>query len=264
MLGDTKFSPIQRTTAAQAVANQILGEIRRGVLRPGAQLPAERDLMQQLNVGRSSVREALQILATLNPDRTHVLAAARSSANPRPPRYSAPELFRSLLIANSAALELMEARLMVEPAAVRLACVRATAEDLDGIADLLGQGTNAPCRRTSPPEALRSPRSFTCCSRRPHTIEIVAGFMGSIIGLLMARGRKVEQACRVCTHRGRRAPRDIATRARDQDGEAAAAAICGRTSSTRRKPMIPTAPRCRLSPSTRWSAPRPLNICSRP
>ena len=58
--------PVQRVTAAQSVAEQIIGEMRRGRLQPGDQLPTERELMQQLGVGRSSVREGLQMLVTLN------------------------------------------------------------------------------------------------------------------------------------------------------------------------------------------------------
>ena len=244
MLGDTKFSPIQRTTAAQAVANQILGEIRRGVLRPGAQLPAERDLMQQLNVGRSSVREALQILATLN------LIDSRPGSGtfirqPQAAEVFRPELF-GLLIANSAALELMEARLMVEPAAVRLACVRATAEDLDGIADLLG-----PARTRLAGERARQcvRRGISRVAREGRTQSDRGGVHG--IDHRAADGARAQggAACRVCTHRGRRAPRDIATRARS-GWRGSRRGHARRTSSTRRKPMIPTAPRCRLSPST--------------
>ncbi|MBV8566503.1 MAG: FadR family transcriptional regulator [Methylobacteriaceae bacterium] len=43
-------------TAAKSVAEQILAMIRRGVLKPGDQLPPERELMEKLSVGRSSVR----------------------------------------------------------------------------------------------------------------------------------------------------------------------------------------------------------------
>ena len=218
-MGDTKFSPIQRTTAAQAVANQILGEIRRGMLRPGAQLPAERDLMQQLNVGRSSVREALQILATLN------LIDSRPGSgtfirHPQAAEVFRPELF-GLLIANSAALELMEARLMVEPAAVRLACVRATAEDLDGIADLLGQHERA-LQANEPANAFAA-EFHVLLAKAAHN-QIVAGFMESIIGLLMARGRKVE---RLAGYARTEVEEHLAILqlVRDQDGEAAAAAM---------------------------------------
>jgi GntR family transcriptional repressor for pyruvate dehydrogenase complex len=216
---DTKFSPIQRTTAAQAVANQILREIRRGVLRPGQQLPTERDLMQQLNVGRSSVREALQILATLN------LIDVRPGSGtfvrqPQAAEVFRPELF-GLLIANSAALELMEARLMVEPTAVRLACVRATTEDLNEMEALLHQHERA--LRANKPVNVFAAEFHVLLAKAAHN-QIVAGFMESIIGLLMARGRKVERITgyartEVKEHHA------ILQLVRDQDVEAAAAVM---------------------------------------
>ncbi|MBV9244143.1 MAG: FadR family transcriptional regulator [Methylobacteriaceae bacterium] len=49
-------SGVLRVTAAKSVAEQILAMIRRGVLKPGDQLPAERELMEKPSVGRSSVR----------------------------------------------------------------------------------------------------------------------------------------------------------------------------------------------------------------
>jgi GntR family transcriptional repressor for pyruvate dehydrogenase complex len=216
---DAKFVPIQRTTAAQAVAKQILGEIRRGLLRPGQQLPTERDLMQQLNVGRTSVREALQILATLN------LIESRPGSGtfirqPQAAEVFRPELF-GLLIANSAALALMEARLMVEPAAVRLACVRATSDDLNEIEVLLAAHERA-LQTDEPVNAMSA--EFHVLLAKASRNEIVAGFVGSIIGLLMARGRKVE---RVAGYARTEVDEHLAILrlVREQDGEAAAAAM---------------------------------------
>src|SRR5262245_37165894 len=61
-----EFVKINKTTSAQQVAEQLLGMIRRGAWKPGDRLPPERELIERLDVGRSTVREALQILATLN------------------------------------------------------------------------------------------------------------------------------------------------------------------------------------------------------
>ena len=60
------FKPVERISTAQSIANQILDMIREGSLQPGDQIPPERTLTETLSVGRSSVREALQILSTLN------------------------------------------------------------------------------------------------------------------------------------------------------------------------------------------------------
>jgi len=44
------------------VAEYIIGEIKKGTYQVGGKLPSERELMQMLKVGRSSVREALNSL----------------------------------------------------------------------------------------------------------------------------------------------------------------------------------------------------------
>ena len=109
--------------------------IREGSLQPGDQIPPERSLTETLSVGRSSVREALQILSTLNV--IHV--APGSGAFVKEPRASdvfRPE-FIGLLIGNFMVRELLEAREMIEPSAARLACLRGTHADFSLIEDAL-------------------------------------------------------------------------------------------------------------------------------
>ena len=61
-----EFVKITKTTSAQEIAEQLLGMIRRGIWKPGEWPLPERELIDKLDVGRSTVREAPQILATLN------------------------------------------------------------------------------------------------------------------------------------------------------------------------------------------------------
>lgn len=53
---------VKTLTVADAVVEKLLGYISTGKLSWGQQLPAQRELAKMLNVGVSSVREALQIL----------------------------------------------------------------------------------------------------------------------------------------------------------------------------------------------------------
>lgn len=57
------LQPVQRQSVADAVFEQLSGEVLTGALEPGDQLPAERALTQALGVNRQAVREALQRLA---------------------------------------------------------------------------------------------------------------------------------------------------------------------------------------------------------
>ena len=80
--------------------------VRTGALAPGDQLPPEKDLMDRLQVGRSTVREALQILATLN------LVRPAPGQGTFVRELTAENLLRAdilgVLISNSMALELLE------------------------------------------------------------------------------------------------------------------------------------------------------------
>jgi GntR family transcriptional repressor for pyruvate dehydrogenase complex len=56
------FQKIKNPKLAEAVIKQIEDLIIQGVLRPGDQLPAERELAQQLDVSRPSLRDAIKEL----------------------------------------------------------------------------------------------------------------------------------------------------------------------------------------------------------
>ncbi|QBI18533.1 FadR family transcriptional regulator [Egibacter rhizosphaerae] len=58
--------PVERRRAYQEVVAQIQQEILAGRLRSGDRLPGERQLSEMLGVSRSSVREALRVLETLD------------------------------------------------------------------------------------------------------------------------------------------------------------------------------------------------------
>ena len=83
------ISPVERNSVADQVAKKILDLVRTGNLKPGDQLPPERDLAQMLQVSRPSLREAmrgLQILGVVKTApgrrRLHLLARRRRSARP--------------------------------------------------------------------------------------------------------------------------------------------------------------------------------------
>lgn len=56
------FQPVEPVKAYQQVAEQIERAVLSGELKPGDRLPSERELVEQFQVGRSSVREALRVL----------------------------------------------------------------------------------------------------------------------------------------------------------------------------------------------------------
>jgi GntR family transcriptional regulator, transcriptional repressor for pyruvate dehydrogenase complex len=101
--------------------------ISEGTLISGTRLPAERDLAGQLQVSRSSLRQALKVLEIIGVisqrvgDGTYVNNGASSVLG---------EPLEFLILLNGISLdELMEARIMVEPELAARAAARATAKD---------------------------------------------------------------------------------------------------------------------------------------
>ena len=55
------LSPVQKTTVVNQVMDQIRDLIASGVYKPGDKLPTEKELAEQLGVGRSSIRETMKV-----------------------------------------------------------------------------------------------------------------------------------------------------------------------------------------------------------
>jgi GntR family transcriptional repressor for pyruvate dehydrogenase complex len=66
MSDSLQLEPPQRVTIVESIIEQILNQIQNGTLKPGDRLPSERELAEMLQVGRSSVREALQGLSAMD------------------------------------------------------------------------------------------------------------------------------------------------------------------------------------------------------
>src|ERR1700730_8794179 len=57
-----KIRPIKKTSISDDIVDQIMSLIASGDLKPGQQLPSERELCKHFGAGRSSLREALRCL----------------------------------------------------------------------------------------------------------------------------------------------------------------------------------------------------------
>ncbi|MCI8423053.1 MAG: FadR family transcriptional regulator [Lawsonibacter sp.] len=56
------MEPVRRVPIVQQVENRILDLIEGGIYKPGEKLPVEKELCQQMSVGRGTVREAFRLL----------------------------------------------------------------------------------------------------------------------------------------------------------------------------------------------------------
>ncbi len=196
-----ELAPFSKTTTAQSVARRILDTIRRGVWVAGDRLPTEKELCERLGIGRSTVREALQILATLN-----VVQPMPGQGTFVKAPTTADVLRADLigfLIGRPDALELLEAREMIEPMVARLACLRGTPDDFDRIERLLDAHAAAHAR--GDPVSEYAARFHVMLAEASHN-RVAVIFMSSILELLMQRGRRFDhipdfQAAEIAEHR---------------------------------------------------------------
>jgi GntR family transcriptional repressor for pyruvate dehydrogenase complex len=113
----------------EEIVIQLAELIRQGQLQPGDRLPPERELADRFGVSRSSVREALRILEL------HGLVARRPGTGTVIASGTPQGLIRSLT--QLALHDIIELRLIVEPAVAALAAERASPADISRLEDIL-------------------------------------------------------------------------------------------------------------------------------
>jgi len=118
------FEPVQAVSTFEETVERLGTAIRLGLLGPGAQLPPERELADQLGISRSTLRQALTALTQSG----HLVAVRGRSggwfvADPLPRPEAEP-------VELAAWRELLDYRVAIEVGVVVLAAERASAGDL--------------------------------------------------------------------------------------------------------------------------------------
>jgi DNA-binding FadR family transcriptional regulator len=125
-------SPIQKRKIYQEVLDRLMRRIQSGEIRPGDQLPPERELMEVYGVGRPAIREALQAM-----ERSGIVEISHGE-RARVVVPTAQDLIaqigsgaRHLLQVQPDTLEhLKQARIFLEAGTARMAAERATPADV--------------------------------------------------------------------------------------------------------------------------------------
>lgn len=144
----TRLEPIDRTdrpTLTTELGRRLLAYLMSGAVKPGDRIPSERQLAEQLGVGRSVVREALKSLTLLGllevrqGDGTF-LRAGTSDLLPQAIEWG-------LMLGEKRTLDLVEARFYLEPILAGLAAERRTEDALEDLrqhlATMAGAGDDA-------------------------------------------------------------------------------------------------------------------------
>jgi GntR family transcriptional regulator, transcriptional repressor for pyruvate dehydrogenase complex len=121
-------SPIIRESVAEMVARRILDMVTARALKPGDQLPPERELAEQLGVSRPSVREAIRGLAILGVIQSRQGGGAYITKLDGDALLGPIQFFLSLEDVNIR--ELYDARSLIESDVARRAAVHMDAGDL--------------------------------------------------------------------------------------------------------------------------------------
>lgn len=125
--------------AYQQVADELRRQILTGALQPGQRLPSEADLAQLFGVGRGTVREALRLLVSRQLVQTTRGVQGGSFVSVPDPAQLIDDLGGALgvlvMTPKLSVTDLLEARLLLEPTAARLAAERGATADVAAVQD---------------------------------------------------------------------------------------------------------------------------------
>lgn len=130
----TTFTPVKTQRVYMQIVDQILDLTRRGQFRPGSQLPPERELAEQLEVSRASLREALSalqllgLLETRSGQGTFISAGATSTLL----RLDASLVYQDL----ESPFAILQARKALEPSIAALAARHRSAQALQRLREI--------------------------------------------------------------------------------------------------------------------------------
>ena len=131
------FKPIKAKKVYREIVDQIREMIQRGELKPGERLMAERDLAEQMQVGRPAVREAFRALEAMG------IIEIRTGEGTFIRRADSQPFLENLALLlmteKDTVKELLELRIIVEVESAGLAAVRHTAKDIKNMEVVLKQ-----------------------------------------------------------------------------------------------------------------------------
>ena len=117
------FKKISKNSASELVIEQIIATIKSGDVKPGEQLPSEKDLAASFGVGRSSVREAIRTLVVMG--YLDVFQGKGTFVRNNLPASNDITHFMEKVIEAGGLLDLMETREILECRSAELAALRA-------------------------------------------------------------------------------------------------------------------------------------------
>ncbi|MBU5484859.1 FadR family transcriptional regulator [Clostridium sp. MSJ-11] len=134
------FTPIKNTKVYEQVIEQIKDMINKGILKKGDKLPSERDLVEKLQVSRTSIREALRALEIIG-----LIESRQGEGNFVKSNFE-NNLFEPLsimfILEKSDPMDILELRKIIEKETATLAATRISEDELTELRDLIDKFKN--------------------------------------------------------------------------------------------------------------------------
>ncbi len=124
-------TPVKQGTVVALVMNRIKEALINKELKPGDFLPTENELMQKLGVSKTSIREAIKMLQALGVVEMKRGQGTQIRTSPNGDMID-PLIFQ-LILQEGRSPDVVELRMMFEPAYMLLAMHKANQEDMDSI-----------------------------------------------------------------------------------------------------------------------------------
>jgi GntR family transcriptional repressor for pyruvate dehydrogenase complex len=174
------YKVVQTARLYEQIVQQIEESIHKGVLSPGDQLPAERELAQQFGVSRTAVREAVK---TLHEKGLVEAFPGRGTFITNGSSHSIRQSLDRMVRAGQAegTEYLAEVREIMEPEIAALAATRATEKDLAAMRETLEVMENA---KKDPDAFIEADLDFHLSLAEAASNPLILSLIDSIIGVL--------------------------------------------------------------------------------
>jgi GntR family transcriptional repressor for pyruvate dehydrogenase complex len=176
-----------RDTLTERTLQQLIGWLKKGTFKPGSKLPSQNELVQQLGISRTGVREALQVMAALN--LIEIRPGLGCFVKKVATEYIINADVLAILLEKEAILEVIEARKIIEASTAALAAERASEQDFWLMEDKLSGIERAIEREES--VAGIAPEFHIAVARATHN-PVLAKLVISFNGLMAKAGELVE------------------------------------------------------------------------
>lgn len=131
------MEPISSKTVVEQIVDRMTNAIMEGYYKVGAKLPSEFELMEELNVSRNSLREAMKIMSALGiveikrGDGTYISHEVKSNIF--------DSVIYSIMFESSSNNEIVEYRRILDEAVLKTAMYKISDEEIDQLQDYINQ-----------------------------------------------------------------------------------------------------------------------------